>query len=154
MFSVASEQSAEFVFRVDQPFLLSVEALKLREGQIHFFKWNHVFFFDDTIADFKTNSATCNTISFILRPGANRARWRDPCGRFVGAWFSRSSSEKNWRETWRPNSRGSSGATFSGVSLIGEQVSSSFQIRDWSNSSRVRPDGFSSGTFLGVSGRA
>ena len=26
------------------PYFLSVEALKLRQGQLHFFKWNHVFF--------------------------------------------------------------------------------------------------------------
>ena len=30
---------------LDQSILLSVEALKLRQGQLHFFKWNHVFFF-------------------------------------------------------------------------------------------------------------
>ena len=45
-------------------FFLSVEALKLRQGQLHFFKWNHVFFFDDIITDFKTNSANYNTRSF------------------------------------------------------------------------------------------
>ena len=45
-------------------FLLSVEALKLRQGQLQFLKWNHVFFFDDIITDFKTNSATYNTRSF------------------------------------------------------------------------------------------
>ena len=45
-------------------FFLSVEALKLRQGQLHFFKWNHVFFFDDIITDFKTISATYNTRSF------------------------------------------------------------------------------------------
>ena len=27
------------------PYFLSVEALKLRQGQLHFFKWNHVLFF-------------------------------------------------------------------------------------------------------------
>ena len=48
---------------LDYPFL-SVEALKLRQGQLHFFKWNHVFFFDDIITDSKTNSATYNTRSF------------------------------------------------------------------------------------------
>ena len=26
------------------PIFLSVEALELRQGQLHFFKWNHVFF--------------------------------------------------------------------------------------------------------------
>ena len=46
------------------PFFLSLEALKLRQGQLHFFKWNHVFFFDDIITDFKTKSATYNTRSF------------------------------------------------------------------------------------------
>ena len=30
---------------LDHPIFLSVEALKLRQGQLHFFKWNHVFFF-------------------------------------------------------------------------------------------------------------
>ena len=49
---------------LDHPIFLSVEALKLRQGQLHFFKWNHVFFFDDIITDFKTNSATYNTRSF------------------------------------------------------------------------------------------
>ena len=49
---------------LDHPIFLSVEALKLRQGQLHFFKWNHVFFFDDIITDFKTNSATYNTTSF------------------------------------------------------------------------------------------
>ena len=29
---------------LDHPIFLSVEALKLRQGQLHFFKWNHVFF--------------------------------------------------------------------------------------------------------------
>ena len=43
------------------PYFLSVEALRLRQGQLHFFKWKHVFFFDDIIADFKTNSVTYNT---------------------------------------------------------------------------------------------
>ena len=77
-------------------------------------------------------------ISFILRPTAGRARWPDPSGRLMGAWFSRSSTGKSFREIWRPDSRGSSGAMFSRVSLIGEQVSSSSQIGDWSNSSRVQ----------------
>ena len=45
---------------LDHPIFLSVEALKLRQGQLHFFKWNHVFFFDDIITDFKTNLATYN----------------------------------------------------------------------------------------------
>ena len=52
---------------LDHPIFLSVEALKLRQGQLHFFKWNHVFFFDDIITDFKTNSATYNTRSFYSR---------------------------------------------------------------------------------------
>ena len=29
---------------LDHPNFLSVEALKLRQGQLHFFEWNHVFF--------------------------------------------------------------------------------------------------------------
>ena len=29
---------------LDHAIFLSVEALKLRQGQLHFFKWNHVFF--------------------------------------------------------------------------------------------------------------
>ena len=29
---------------LDHPTFLSVEALKLRQGQLHFFKWNYVFF--------------------------------------------------------------------------------------------------------------
>ena len=29
---------------LDHPIFLSVEALKLRQGQLHFFKLNHVFF--------------------------------------------------------------------------------------------------------------
>ena len=29
---------------LDHPIFLSVEALKLRQGQLHFLKWNHVFF--------------------------------------------------------------------------------------------------------------
>ena len=29
---------------IDHPIFLSVEALKLRQGQLHIFKWNHVFF--------------------------------------------------------------------------------------------------------------
>ena len=45
-------------------YFLSVEAPKLHQGQLHFFKWSHVFFFDDIITDFKTNSATYNTRSF------------------------------------------------------------------------------------------
>ena len=45
-------------------YFLSVEALKLRQGQLHFLKWNHVLFFDDIITDFKTNSVTYNTRSF------------------------------------------------------------------------------------------
>ena len=40
---------------LDHPIFLSAEALKLRQGKLHFFKWNHVFFFDDIITDFKTN---------------------------------------------------------------------------------------------------
>ena len=43
------------------PYFLSVEALKLRQGQLHFFKGNHVFFFDDIVTDFKTNPATSIT---------------------------------------------------------------------------------------------
>ena len=91
-------------------------------------------------------------ISCIRRPGAIRARCPDPRGRLMGAWFSRSSSGKSWRGVWRSGGRGAFGATFSGVSLIGEHVSSSSQTGDWSNSSRVRPHDFSSGAFLGVSG--
>ena len=34
---------------LDHPIFLSVEALKLRQGQLHFFKWNHVFFFSMTL---------------------------------------------------------------------------------------------------------
>ena len=30
---------------LDHPIFLSVEALKLRQGQLPFFEWNHVFFF-------------------------------------------------------------------------------------------------------------
>ena len=30
---------------LDHPIFLTAEALKLRQGQLHFFKWNHVFFF-------------------------------------------------------------------------------------------------------------
>ena len=37
------------------PYFLLVEALKIRQRQLHVFKWNHVFFFDDIITDFKTN---------------------------------------------------------------------------------------------------
>ena len=29
---------------LDHPIFLSVEVLKLRQGQLYFFKWNHVFF--------------------------------------------------------------------------------------------------------------
>ena len=29
---------------LDHPIFLSVKALKLRQGQLNFFKWNHVFF--------------------------------------------------------------------------------------------------------------
>ena len=29
---------------LDHPIFLSLKALKLRPGQLHFFKWNHVFF--------------------------------------------------------------------------------------------------------------
>ena len=46
---------------LDHSIFLSVEALKLCQGQLHFSKWNHEFFFDDIITDFKTNSATYNT---------------------------------------------------------------------------------------------
>ena len=49
---------------LDHPIFLSVEALKLRQGRPNFFKWNHVFFFNDIITDFKTNSASHNTRSF------------------------------------------------------------------------------------------
>ena len=28
----------------DHPIFISVEALKLRQGELHFFKWKHVFF--------------------------------------------------------------------------------------------------------------
>ena len=49
---------------LDHPIFLSVEALKLRQGQLHFLKWNQIFYFDDIITDFKTNSATYNTRSF------------------------------------------------------------------------------------------
>ena len=49
---------------LDHPIFLSVEALKLRQGQLHFLKWNHIFFFDNIITDFNTNSATYNTGSF------------------------------------------------------------------------------------------
>ena len=44
--------------------VLYAYALKLRQGQLHFFKWSHVSFFDDIITDFQTNSATYNTRSF------------------------------------------------------------------------------------------
>ena len=30
---------------LDYPIFSSVGALKLRQGQLHFFKWNHVLFF-------------------------------------------------------------------------------------------------------------
>ena len=53
----------EKAFILDHPVCLSVEALKVREGQLHFFKWNHVFFFYDIITDFNTNSETYNTRS-------------------------------------------------------------------------------------------
>ena len=49
---------------LDHPIFLSVEALMLRQGQLYFLKWNYVFFFDDIITDFKTNSATYSTRSF------------------------------------------------------------------------------------------
>ena len=29
---------------LEHPIFLSVQALKLRQSQLHFFKWNHVFF--------------------------------------------------------------------------------------------------------------
>ena len=35
----------EKVVILDHRIYLSLEALKLRQGQLHFFKWNHVFFF-------------------------------------------------------------------------------------------------------------
>ena len=41
---------------LDHPIFLSVEALKLLQSKLHFFKWNHVFFFDDIITYVKTNS--------------------------------------------------------------------------------------------------
>ena len=41
---------------LDHPIFLSVKAPKLRPGQLHFLKWNHVFVFDDIITDFKTNN--------------------------------------------------------------------------------------------------
>ena len=34
---------------LDYPIFLSVEVLKLRQGQLHFLKWNHVFFFSITL---------------------------------------------------------------------------------------------------------
>ena len=46
------------------PYFLPVMSLKLRQGQHHFLKWNHVLFFDEIITDFKRNSATFNTRSF------------------------------------------------------------------------------------------
>ena len=46
------------------PYFLSVKALRLRQGQLHFLKWNYVFFFYEIITDFETNSATYNTRSF------------------------------------------------------------------------------------------
>ena len=49
---------------LDHPIFLSVETLKLRQGQIHFLKWNYVFVFDEIINDFKTNSVIYNTRSF------------------------------------------------------------------------------------------
>ena len=39
------------------PYVLSVEALKLRQGQLHFFEWNLVFFFDEIITNFNTLTA-------------------------------------------------------------------------------------------------
>ena len=45
-------------------YFLSVEALKQHQGQLHFFRWKYVFFFDDTITDFKTNLVTYSTGSF------------------------------------------------------------------------------------------
>ena len=42
---------------LDHPIFLSLEAFKLRQDHLQFLKWNHVFFFDDIITDFKTNSA-------------------------------------------------------------------------------------------------
>ena len=52
---------------LDHPIFLSVKALMLHRSQLHFFQWDHVFFFDDIITDFKTNSATYNTKSFYSR---------------------------------------------------------------------------------------
>ena len=43
----------EKVVILDHPIFLSVETLNLRQGQLHFFKWNRVFFSDDIITDFK-----------------------------------------------------------------------------------------------------
>ena len=34
---------------LDHPIFLSVATLRLRQGQLHFFKWNHVFFFPMTL---------------------------------------------------------------------------------------------------------
>ena len=34
----------EKIVILDYPIFLSVETLKLCQGQLHFFKWNHVFF--------------------------------------------------------------------------------------------------------------
>ena len=34
----------EMAVILDHPIFLMVEALKLRQSQLHFFKWNHVFF--------------------------------------------------------------------------------------------------------------
>ena len=34
---------------LDHPIFLSVETLKLRQSQLHFLKWNHVFFFSMTL---------------------------------------------------------------------------------------------------------
>ena len=53
----------EKAFILDHPIFLSVKALELRQGQLHFFKWNHVFFFYEITTDFKTNSVTYNTRS-------------------------------------------------------------------------------------------
>ena len=37
---------------LDHSILLSVEALKLSQGQLHFLKWNHVFYrFQDEFSD-------------------------------------------------------------------------------------------------------
>ena len=49
---------------LDHPIFLSVKALKLRLGQLDFLKWNHVFFFDEIVTDFKTNSVTYSIRSY------------------------------------------------------------------------------------------